>query len=37
MGDILGLYRDHGKGNGSYCLGFRVIGFSVSGFRICRV
>ena len=25
---ILGLYRDDGKENGSYCLGFRVWGYS---------
>ena len=23
---ILGLYRDNGQGNGSYYLGFRVLG-----------
>ena len=31
-GYILGLYRDNGKENGNYCLGFRVYG-SGSGVR----
>ena len=26
MGVVLGLYRDHGKENGSYYFGFRVLG-----------
>ena len=25
---ILGLYRDNGKENGNYYLGFRVLGYS---------
>ena len=30
IGHILGLYRDNGKGNGNYSLGFRIEG-------LCRV
>ena len=30
IGYILGLYRDNGKGNGNYSLGFRIEG-------LCRV
>ena len=38
IGNILGLYRDSGKENGSYCrrfwdYGFRVWGFGFLGFR----
>ena len=30
---ILGLYRDNGKENGNYCLGFRVLGISLGLYR----
>ena len=35
-GVILGLYRDNGKENGNYYLGFSVQGFGVEG-SILRV